>query len=272
MKIGFIGCGHMGAALAAAAAKGEKKPTMLFANRTAAKAEQLAERIGGSVCENEQLVRQSDFVFLGVKPQQLPQLLTQMEPVLCARVAAGAAPVLVSMAAGITLDALCAQLGCRLPCIRIMPNTPAAVGAGGLLYCMRDVTPAQAEQFLVAMAPAGLLLPMEESRFDAASAISGCGPAFCYMFADALAMGGVRCGLPYTDACRLAAQTMLGAAQMLLSSGESPDTLKIQVCSPAGTTIEGVSALQQGAFAYTVQSAVTAACARSAALAKSKEK
>ena len=85
-------------------------------------------------------------------------------------------------------------------------------------------------------------------------------------------MGGVRCGLPYTDACRLAAQTMLGAAQMLLSSGESPDALKIQVCSPAGTTIEGVSALQQGAFAYTVQSAVTAACARSAALAKSMEK
>ena len=92
--------------------------------------------------------------------------------------------------------------------------------------------------------------------------------AFCFQFADALALGGVRAGLSYPDACRLAAQTMLGAAEMLLQGGEAPDVLKMRVCSPAGTTIEGVLALEQGGFSYTVQNAVTAAYRRTVEMAK----
>jgi len=149
-----------------------------------------------------------------------------------------------------------------------MPNTPAAVGAGTILYAAQNVTDAQLNAFRAVLAQAGLLLPLPEEKIDAASAISGCGPAFCFQFADALALGGVRAGLSYPDACRLAAQTMLGAAEMLLQGGEAPDVLKMRVCSPAGTTIEGVLALEQGGFSYTVQNAVTAAYRRTVEMTK----
>jgi len=167
----------------------------------------------------------------------------------------GNAPVVVSMATAVTLRELDAMLGGGLPLIRIMPNTPAAVGAGTILYAAQNVTDAQLNAFRAVLAQAGLLLPLPEAQIDAASAISGCGPAFCFQFADALALGGVRAGLSYPDACRL-------AAQMLLQGGEAPDVLKMRVCSPAGTTIEGVLALEQGGFSYTVQNAVTAAYRR----------
>ena len=193
-------------------------------------------------------------------------LAGELAPVLQAR--KGNAPVVVSMATAVTLRELDAMLGGGLPLIRIMPNTPAAVGAGTILYAAQNVTDAQLNAFRAVLAQAGLLLPLPEEKIDAASAISGCGPAFCFQFADALALGGVRAGLSYPDACRLAAQTMLGAAEMLLQGGEAPDVLKMRVCSPAGTTIEGVLALEQGGFSYTVQNAVTAAYRRTVEMTK----
>ena len=220
MKIGFIGTGNMGGALARAAAKGGH--TLLLANRTPAKAAALAKELGGTVCPNAEAAEAAELLFLGVKPQGLPGLAGELAPVLQAR--KGNAPVVVSMAT--------------------------------------NVTDAQLDAFRAVLAQAGLLLPLPEAQIDAASAISGCGPAFCFQFADALALGGVRAGLSYPDACRLAAQTMLGAAEMLLQGGEAPDVLKMRVCSPAGTTIEGVLALEQGGFSYTVQNAVTAAYRR----------
>ena len=255
MKIGFIGTGNMGGALAWAAAKGGH--TLLLANRTPAKAEALAKELGGTVCPNAEAAETAELLFLGVKPQGLPGLAGELAPVLQAR--RGNTPVVVSMATAVTLRELDAMLGGGLPLIRIMPNTPAAVGAGTILYAAQNVTDAQLNAFRAVLAQAGLLLPLPEAQIDAASAISGCGPAFCFQFADALALGGVRAGLSYPDACRLAAQTMLGAAEMLLQGGEAPDVLKMRVCSPAGTTIEGVLALEQGGFSYTVQNAVTAA-------------
>lgn len=258
MKIGFIGTGNMGGALAWAAAKGGH--TLLLANRTPAKAAALAKELGGTVCPNAEAAKTAELLFLGVKPQGLPGLAGELAPVLQAR--KGNAPVVVSMATAVTLRELDAMLGGGLPLIRIMPNTPAAVGAGTILYAAQNVTDAQLNAFRAVLAQAGLLLPLPEAQIDAASAISGCGPAFCFQFADALALGGVRAGLSYPDACRLAAQTMLGAAEMLLQGGEAPDVLKMRVCSPAGTTIEGVLALEQGGFSYTVQNAVTAAYRR----------
>lgn len=258
MKIGFIGTGNMGGALAWAAAKGGH--TLLLANRTPAKAEALAKELGGTVCPNAEAAETAELLFLGVKPQGLPGLAGELAPVLQAR--RGNTPVVVSMATAVTLRELDAMLGGGLPLIRIMPNTPAAVGAGTILYAAQNVTDAQLNAFRAVLAQAGLLLPLPEAQIDAASAISGCGPAFCFQFADALALGGVRAGLSYPDACRLAAQTMLGAAEMLLQGGEAPDVLKMRVCSPAGTTIEGVLALEQGGFSYTVQNAVTAAYRR----------
>lgn len=258
MKIGFIGTGNMGGALVRAAAKGGH--TLLLANRTPAKAAALAKELGGTVCPNAEAAETAELLFLGVKPQGLPGLAGELAPVLQAR--KGNAPVVVSMATAVTLRELDAMLGGGLPLIRIMPNTPAAVGAGTILYAAQNVTDAQLNAFRAVLAQAGLLLPLPEAQIDAASAISGCGPAFCFQFADALALGGVRAGLSYPDACRLAAQTMLGAAEMLLQGGEAPDVLKMRVCSPAGTTIEGVLALEQGGFSYTVQNAVTAAYRR----------
>lgn len=258
MKIGFIGTGNMGSALARAAAKGGH--TLLLANRTPAKAAALAKELGGTVCPNAEAAETAELLFLGVKPQGLLGLAEELAPALQAR--KGNAPVVVSMATAVTLRELDAMLGGGLPLIRIMPNTPAAVGAGTILYAAQNVTDAQLNAFRAVLAQAGLLLPLPEAQIDAASAISGCGPAFCFQFADALALGGVRAGLSYPDACRLAAQTMLGAAEMLLQGGEAPDVLKMRVCSPAGTTIEGVLALEQGGFSYTVQNAVTAAYRR----------
>ena len=264
MKIGFIGTGNMGVALARAAAKGGH--TLLLANRTPAKAAVLAKELGGTVCPNAEAAETAELLFLGVKPQGLPGLAEELAPVLQAR--KGNAPVVVSMATAVTLRELDAMLGGGLPLIRIMPNTPAAVGAGTILYAAQNVTDAQLNAFRAVLAQAGLLLPLPEAQIDAASAISGCGPAFCFQFADALALGGVRAGLSYPDACRLAAQTMLGAAEMLLQGGEAPDVLKMRVCSPAGTTIEGVLALEQGGFSYTVQNAVTAAYRRTVEMTK----
>ena len=258
MKIGFIGTGNMGGALASAAARsGEVE--VLLANRTKAKAETLAERIGAVVSSNEIIAREADHIFLGVKPQMIVDVLKGIAPALKER---KSAPVLISMVTGLDIARIQELAGGDYPVIRIMPNTPAAVGAGTILYAAQNVTDAQLNAFRAVLAQAGLLLPLPEAQIDAASAISGCGPAFCFQFADALALGGVRAGLSYPDACRLAAQTMLGAAEMLLQGGEAPDVLKMRVCSPAGTTIEGVLALEQGGFSYTVQNAVTAAYRR----------
>lgn len=188
MKIGFIGTGNMGGALARAAAKGGH--TLLLANRTPAKAEALAKELGGTVCPNAEAAETAELLFLGVKPQGLPGLAGELAPVLQAR--KGNAPVVVSMATAVTLRELDAMLGGGLPLIRIMPNTPAAVGAGTILYAAQNVTDAQLNAFRAVLAQAGLLLPLPEAQIDAASAISGCGPAFCFQFADALALGGVR--------------------------------------------------------------------------------
>lgn len=264
MKFGFIGTGNMAGALVRALAK--QSGSIALANRTPAKAEALAKELGGTVCPNAEAAETAELLFLGVKPQGLPGLAGELAPVLQAR--KGNAPVVVSMATAVTLRELDAMLGGGLPLIRIMPNTPAAVGAGTILYAAQNVTDAQLNAFRAVLAQAGLLLPLPEAQIDAASAISGCGPAFCFQFADALALGGVRAGLSYPDACRLAAQTMLGAAEMLLQGGEAPDVLKMRVCSPAGTTIEGVLALEQGGFSYTVQNAVTAAYRRTVEMTK----
>ncbi len=169
MKIGFIEHGNMGGALARAAAKGGH--TLLLANRTPAKAEALAKELGGTVCPNAEAAETAELLFLGVKPQGLPGLAGELAPVLQAR--KGNAPVVVSMATAVTLRELDAMLGGGLPLIRIMPNTPAAVGAGTILYAAQNVTDAQLNAFRAALAQAGLLLPLPEAQIDAASAISG---------------------------------------------------------------------------------------------------
>ena len=154
------------------------------------------------------------------------------------------------------------------PVIRMMPNTPAAVGAGVVQYCGRLVTVEELDDFAALIAPAGLVDPVSEGLIDAASAVSGCGPAFAYLFLEALADGGVACGLPRDKAVAYAAQMLEGSARMVLESGKHPGALKDAVCSPGGTTIQGVRALEERGFRAAAMDAVIAAYEKTLKLAR----
>ena len=175
--------------------------------------------------------------------------------------------VLVSMLAGVTLERLEALFpGKRI--LRIMPNTPASVGAGMIQYCSSNVTAEEEAEFLKLMAPAGRLDAVAESMIDAASCVSGCGPAWVYQFIEALADGGVACGLPRAKAQEYAAQMVLGSARLVLESGQHPGALKDAVCSPAGSTIQGVRVLEENGFRGAVMDAVLAAYAKTKEMGK----
>ena len=256
-KIGFIGAGNMGGALATAVAKSEN--AVFLYDTCEQKARELAASISASAVSVKELIEECDMIFLGVKPQVLPSVAAELAPLFGVR---GNSLCLVSMAAGVTL----AQLegffkGSRI--IRIMPNTPASVGAGVILYALGANAGAEDEALLCdALEAAGSLNKLDEKLIDAATAVSGCGPAFAYMFIEALADGGVKCGLPRDKAQKFAAEMLLGAAKLCLESGKHPGELKDAVCSPGGSTIAGVAALEDGAFRASVMDAVEASYVR----------
>lgn len=257
---GFIGTGNMGGALARAARKKLPGENILLANRTAAKAETLAAELGCAAVDNAAAAR-ADFVFLGVKPYLVAGLMEEIGPVLSARTDRF---VLVSMAAALTISDL-RQRGCGdYPLIRIMPNTPSAIGEGVIFYTCDGVTEAERQTFLEAMAGAGRLLPLDDHLMDAGSAVAGCGPAFVDLFLEAMADGGVACGLSRPMALECAAQTLIGAAKLMLETGTHPGALKDAVCSPSGATIQGVRALEKGGLRSAVMEAVIAAYEKSA--------
>ena len=257
---GFIGTGNMGGALARAARKRLPGENILLANRTAAKAETLAAELGCAAVDNAAAAR-ADFVFLGVKPYLVAGLMEEISPVLSARTDRF---VLVSMAAALTISDL-RQRGCGdYPLIRIMPNTPSAIGEGVIFYTCDGVTEAERQTFLEAMSGAGRLLPLDDHLMDAGSAVAGCGPAFVDLFLEAMADGGVACGLTRPMAMECAAQTLIGAAKLMLETGTHPGALKDAVCSPGGATIQGVRTLEQAGFRSAVMDAVIAAYEKSA--------
>ena len=171
------------------------------------------------------------------------------------------------MAAGLSIAAICSFAGANLPTVRIMPNTPAMLGEGMILYTTADVSAADKQTFLESFKAAGKFDEIPEEKIDAASALSGCGPAYVYAFAEALADGAVECGVPRDKAALYAAQTLLGAAKMLLEFGHPAD-LKDAVCSPGGTTIAGVHALENGGFRGATMDAVMEAYKRTLELKK----
>ncbi len=263
-KIGCIGCGNMGGALATAIAKTEY--SLYLADVDAAKANALAERLDAACLSVSEMVMRCDMVLIGVKPQGLSALAAEIAPVLEER---GGDITLVSMCAGVRLEKLSALFGADKKIIRIMPNTPAAVGEGMLLYAPgAHCTEGDVAFFLEALSHAGKLSLIPEDKIDAASAVSGCGPAFAYMFAQGMAEGGVLCGLSYADALSFAAQTMVGAGQMILEGMGHPEQLKDAVCSPAGSTIEGVCVLENAAMRGALVEAVRAAYERTKELGK----
>lgn len=263
---GFIGTGNMGGALARAAAKGMDPKNILLANRTPQKAEALAEQLGCRWATVEEVAQKSGYIFLGVKPQMMQGLMDTIAPILAKRTDEF---VLVSMAAGLTMADINAMAGGDYPVIRIMPNTPVAVGSGLILYdASAAVEPEVLAQFCENMRFAGRLDRLSEGLIDAGSAVAGCGPAFACMFLEALADGGVACGLPRAKALTYGAQMLLGTAALVLETGKHPGELKDAVCSPGGATIMGVRALEEGAFRAAAMDAVQAAYQRTLELGK----
>ena len=250
-KIGFIGTGNMGSAVAHAVAGQGRE--LLLANRTPAKAQALADAVGGRVVKNPEAAGESELLFLCVKPQMMADMLSDIAPILRAR---DDRFVLVTMAAGLTCESIRDMVDMPCPVIRMMPNTPCAIGAGVIQYCGLGVTEEELNEFAALLKPAGLVDKVEERLIDAASAVSGCGPAFAYLFMEALADGAVACGLPRDKAMAYAAQMVEGSARMVLESGKHPGVLKDAVCSPGGTTIQGVRALEEGGFRAAAMNAV----------------
>ena len=254
--LGFIGTGNMGGALAQAAAKNNNN-RLLLANRHPEKAQRLREKIGGELTDSRSAAAKADYIFLGVKPQMLEALFAEIRDTLSARTDRF---VLVSMAAGTSMEKVQRLAGGDYPVIRIMPNTPVSIGEGMILYaCSKELRQEEKNAFLEAMAAAGRFSPLEEKLIDAGSAVSGCGPAFVDLFIEALADGGVACGLPRAQALEFAAQMTAGSARLILESGRHPGELKDAVCSPGGTTIQGVRALEEAGFRAAVINAVIAA-------------
>ena len=261
MKYGFIGCGNMGGAIAKALAK---VTTDFAITDRSGKAIALAAEIPCGYFSSEEIASRCDRIFLGVKPHMMKGVLAPLQEILAER-----KPLLITMAAGLTMAQIEEFAGCELPVIRIMPNTPVAIGKGVIQYCANDLVSAEMlKDFLADLRHAGVLDPLEERLIDAGSAISGSGPAYVYMFIEALADGAVACGIPRAKALEYAAATVIGAGEMVLATGQHPGALKDAVCSPGGSTIAGVRALENHGFRAAAMEAVIATCNRNKELGK----
>lgn len=263
-RFGFIGTGNMGGAVAKAVCRSVGGEQVLLCNRSVDKARALADVLGCAVGDAGQVVQECSFVFLGVKPQGMGSLLSELQPLLQQH-----KPVLVSMAAGLTAAQIEDMAGGGLPVMRIMPNTPVALGCGVVMYCKNALlSPAQEQQLVEALSACGIVDPLEEHLMDAGSALCGCSPAFTDLYMEALADGAVACGIPRAKALKYAAAAVAGAAQLALESGTHPGALKDAVCSPGGSTIQGVRALENRAFRGAVMEAVITAAGASGNLGK----
>lgn len=261
MKYGFLGCGNMGGAIARALSL--KTKDIAVTDRSG-RAKGLAQELGLRYSDNASIASDCDRIFLAVKPHMMKDMLLPLRQTLAQR-----KPLLITMAAGLEMQKIAAFAGGDPGIIRIMPNTPTAIGQGVIPYCCtREVGEDSRNDWLADMQPCGLLDELEERLMDAASALSGSGPAYMYMFLEALADGAVACGLPRGKAMRYAAMTMAGAAQMYLTTGTHPGALKDAVCSPGGSTIEAVRTLEAGGLRSAAMESVLAAWKRNQELGK----
>ena len=261
MKYGFLGCGNMGGAIARALSR--KTKDIAVSDRSG-KAKLLAQELGVTYSDNASIAANCDRIFLAVKPHMMRDMLLPLQNTLAQR-----KPLLITMAAGLEIRQIEDFVGTHLPIIRIMPNTPTSVGKGVIPYCANDlVTEEMITDWLEDMSECGLLDPLEERLMDAASALSGSGPAYLYLMLEAMADGGVACGLPRAKAMDYAAMTMAGAAVIYLSTQQHPGALKDAVCSPGGSTIAGVRILEQRGFRGAAMDCVCAAYAKNKELGK----
>ena len=261
MQYGFIGCGNMGGAIARGLSNSTKN---IMVSDRSGKAASLAAELGLVYGDNATIARECQAIFLGVKPHMMKDVLRPLQQILAER-----KPLLISMAAGLTLQTIESFVGVRLPMIRIMPNTPTALGKGVIPYCCNDlVSDEQLYAWKEDMQPCGLVDPIEERLMDGVSALSGSGPAYLYVMMEAMADGAVACGIPKEKALEYAAMTMAGAAEMYLQTHTHPAALRDAVCSPGGSTIAGIRVLEQNGFRGAVMDCIAAAYQKNKELGK----
>lgn len=261
--VGFIGCGNMGGALARAVAKSDEKKTIAVCDYLQEKAQSLAKQIGASVLSAEELVKSSKFILLGVKPQAMKDALSPLQTALSENPQA----IIVSMMAGVPISEIRKQLNTSAPVIRIMPNLPAMLGEGMIVYALDGVNQASEWEFLRLFDKAGVLDKLPEQLIDAGTATSGSGPAYIYAFIQAMVSAGEEIGLSKDQALLYATQTVIGAGKMVAEFGD-PEALRKAVCSPGGTTLAGLDAMEKGGFSDSVKAGVKSAFERAKELSK----
>lgn len=255
-KYGFIGGGNMGGAMAGAAIRAVGAERVLLVDRDEETTQRMSARIGAVPSSYEQIARECRLIFVGVKPHLVSQVLTQLRPMLEQREDDVA---VVSIAAGVKIQDMSDVVGEDVPVIRMMQNTPVAQGEGMMVYaCSPAAGESDVAELKLAMSRAGRIDAIEEDKIDAATAVMGCGPAFAYQFVEALMTGGVACGLSEEQARLYAAQMLAGASRMVLDTDKPVRALIEAVCSPGGSTIEGVKLLDASDFGAVVAAAVDA--------------
>jgi pyrroline-5-carboxylate reductase len=264
LTIGFLGAGRMATALAQGFVRaGIVRPDQIFASDVQSAARKsFGAATGAKICAaNADVMHRASVIILAVKPQQSGDVILEIQQFFTPR------HLLISIAAGVTLKRLESALPSRARVIRVMPNAPALVGAAASGFSRgRNATKpdaALAERLLSAV---GVAVEVKEALLDAVTGLSGSGPAYVYQFIEAMSDGGVASGLARDLSTRLAAQTVLGAAKMVLETGEHPGVLKDAVTSPGGTTIEGVHELEKANLRGAVMNAVRAAAQKAARL------
>jgi pyrroline-5-carboxylate reductase len=269
-KIAFLGAGNMAEALVKGLLRaGIAAPAdVVCAEPRAERREELANRYGVTMlASNLEAAEQSDIVVLSVKPQTMDDLLDEIAPAIDHR------KLVISIAAGFSIQAIARKLGAGVHIVRTMPNTPALVGAGATALARgahaTDADLGEAKKLFEAV---GIAHVVDEHLLDAVTGLSGSGPAFMFLAIEALADGGVKVGLARPVAMALAAQTVMGAAKLVLETGEHPGRLKDQVTSPGGTAIAGVHALEEGGLRAALIAAVEAATRRSHELGEKSKK
>jgi len=264
MTFGFIGLGNMATAILAGmtACGAFQEDRLCGCNRSAGKMRDAEARFGLIACDSAgETAAVSDVVLLCVKPQVLPAVLPEV------RQAMDGKKLVVSIAAGKDLDYFARELGENVPVVRVMPNMNAAVGAAISALCANSLVTADQQRLArMIFGSVGSVLPLPEHLFPAFTAIAGSSPAFTCLYIDALADAAVRAGMPKSLALDAAQAAVLGTAKMLMESGTHPRALADRVCSPGGTTIEGVLSLEESGFVGAVEKAVAAVIARDQAL------
>ena len=267
MKIGFLGAGKMATALA----KGFVRAEMVFPREIIAAdpfdtaRKHFTNETGAKTSvANLEVAQAATVLILATKPDQVAAALAEISAAFTKK------HLLISIAAGVTLAKLENNLPAGARVIRVMPNTPALVGVGASAFALgKNATAADGELAKKLLSAVGIAMQVKENLLDAVTGLSGSGPAYVYQFIEALSDGGVAAGLPRDIATKLAAQTVLGGAKMVLETGQHPGALKDQVTSPGGTTIEGLHELEKGKLRATVISAVRAATEKSKKLGQS---